>query len=75
MFSSGMTVFDFLTSSTRCLPVARNIRSAGISGWTFKIVFDQAQDLIKCSHCGSERLDEIGDVLECIDCKAVKALN
>ncbi len=32
--------------------------------------------LIKCSHCGSERLDEIGDeVLECVNCKAVKALS
>jgi len=35
----------------------------------------KAYDLIKCSFCGSERLDEIGDVLECMDCKAVKALS
>ena len=36
----------------------------------------KAYDLIKCSHCGSERLDEIGDeVLECMECKAVKALS
>jgi len=43
---------------------------------TFKFqITTKGTDLIKCSHCGSERLDEIGDVLECIDCKAVKALN
>ena len=44
---------------------------------TIKIeVSPQAYDLIKCSNCGSERLDEIGDnVLECVDCKAVRALN
>jgi len=43
---------------------------------TFKIQFSpEPSDLIKCSHCGSERLNEIGDVLECVDCKAVKALN
>jgi len=43
---------------------------------TFKIELSpKAFELIKCSYCGSERLDEIGDVLECIDCKAVRALN
>jgi len=38
-------------------------------------ITSKGSDLVKCSYCGSERLDEIGDVLECIDCKAVKALN
>jgi len=42
----------------------------------FKIeISPKSFDIIKCSNCGSERLHEIGDVLECIDCKAVKALN
>jgi len=44
---------------------------------TFKIEFSpNSSDMIKCSHCGSERLDEIGDeVLECVDCGAAKALS
>ena len=44
---------------------------------TFKIIWkpSDSYELIKCSYCGSERLDEVGDVLECMDCKAVKALN
>ena len=42
----------------------------------FKIeVRPESYTFIKCSSCGSERLHEIGDVLECMDCKAVKALN
>ena len=42
----------------------------------FKIeISPESFDFIKCSNCGSERLHEIGDVLECIDCKAVKSLN
>jgi len=42
----------------------------------FKIeIRPESYTFIKCSNCGSERLNEIGDVLECMDCKAVKALN
>jgi len=42
----------------------------------FKIELSpKSYEFIKCSYCGSERLDEIGDVLECVYCKAVKALS
>ena len=43
---------------------------------TFRIVTtNTSAEMVRCSFCGSERLDEIGDVLQCIDCKAVKALS
>ena len=61
-----------------CLHIRRGVRIMRIWKKTIKIEWKPSDhyDLIKCSHCGSERLDEIGDeVLECIDCKAVKALS
>jgi len=32
-------------------------------------------EFVKCPNCGSERLHEIGDVLECMDCGGAKALS
>ena len=60
-----------------CVHIRRGFENMRIWKKTIKIELSpKAYDLIKCSHCGSERLDEIGDeVLECMDCKAVKALS
>ena len=35
----------------------------------------KSMEFVKCSNCGSERLDEIGEVLICQNCKGVKALS
>ena len=31
-------------------------------------------EFVKCSNCGSETLDEVGEVLICVDCGGAKAL-
>jgi len=44
----------------------------------FKVIKIQFQTdkgvILKCTYCGSERLHSIGDVLQCVDCKGVRAL-
>ena len=35
----------------------------------------KSMEFIKCPNCGSDRLDEIGDVLICSNCGGAKALS
>ena len=35
----------------------------------------RTMEFVKCPNCGSQKLREIGDVLECMDCGGVKALS